>query len=208
MKPGGTCCRRAKLRTSRPAPTSRITDSASSAMTTDCRVRAPRAPPAVTPPVAGPFRCAAGPGREPQRRQRAEEQARERRDREREEEHLSVQSDLVQPRDTAGAERADSGHAPDRQQDAEAPPPAASRRLSVSSCRTIRAAARAERGAHARSLSAAPARATAAGWRRWRRRSAARTPRPPRGPAAGRRTSPTTCSWSGTMLNVRPPFGG
>ena len=33
-------------------------------------------------------------------------------------------------------------------------------------------------------------------------------PTAPSSISSDRRTSPTTCSCSGTMLNVRPPFGG
>ena len=49
LNPGGTCCRRTKLRTSSPAPTTSITDSASSPTTSARRRPWPRPQPAEAP---------------------------------------------------------------------------------------------------------------------------------------------------------------
>ena len=70
------------------------------------------------------------------------------------------------------------------------------------------AGAGADRGAHGHLAPAAEGARRAAGWRRWRRRRAARSRPRRRGSTSGRRTSPTTCSCSGTTPNVSPPLAG
>ena len=116
--------------------------------------------------------------------------------------------DLGEPRHAArrrgrGSPRGSRPRAAGRARRRRAP---AARSRSAAGARCARGSRRAPRAR--RSPSGAPGRATAAGWRRWRTRSAARTrPRAIR-ISSERRTSPTTCSCSGTMLNVSPPLAG
>ena len=210
LKPGGTCCTRAKLRTRRPAATSTTTESAISPPTSTRRSasRREKRPPCRRRPAAalGEGRLQLGAALPPGRRE-SEDEARDERDHQREEQHLGADLDLCRRGTLADPRRSRPRTLARQSSRPTAPPPSASSRLSASCSRTrcVRVAPSALRTAS--SLWRAVARAS--------RRFATLTPAisSTRATAALRtrrawRTLPTTCSWSGTTSKRRPPFGG
>ena len=115
----------------------------------------------------------------------------------------AVERDRVEPRNVAGIDRRARPAARSRATSRPAAPPSSpSRRLSVSSCRTSRCQLAPSAVRTAISF-CRPSRASAAGWRRWRTRSAGRASPSPARRAPRSRTLPTTDSTSGTTSIVK-----
>ena len=175
-----TCWSRMKLRISRPEPTSSMHASPTSITTRPSRSRrrkrsdvTVREEPFIDPARSVRPACNAG--------ERAENQAGEDRDAERESERAEVDAhESLHAAGTAAA-AAVGAHASSRSRPGRpsAPPAVASSRLSVRNCRTMPAAARAERGADGDFASREPCRAPGRDWRGWRSRPAAACRPPP-----------------------------
>ena len=167
-----------------------------------------RAAPADPRPASFRLSCTSS-AAQAQRRRQPEQHARHERDAEREQQHAAVDRDLVQPRHAPRAERPESTRGSRREAAARARRRRARAarfrsaagatmraRLAPSAARTAISCWRAER---ARQQQVRDVRAGDQQHEADRARSAS---------TSDRRTSPTTCSCSGTMPNVSPPFGG
>ena len=144
---------------------------------------------------------------QPQRRDDAEEDARGYRADEREEQHRAVQLDLADARHARRAEQADPVEAERTRAAGRRAAGQGENRLSVSNCTPRRRRLAPSEARTASSCCRATARATS------RLATLAQAITSTSATAAisttsERRTGPTTCSCSGTALNVRPPFGG
>ena len=130
MKPTGTCVRRAKLCSSRPAPTSSISDSATSAMTRrvarTARAGGRRAPrPPLFSASTGDCRAASDEGTRPK------SEAGDDRNGEREREHAAVDRDLGSARQARAAPTRRRRRSRTRAARRARPPASASSRLSL-----------------------------------------------------------------------------